>query len=325
MERRTKQSAPAKRETDRGEPLRALIASDEPVSRRELETALLETGIEVMIAEDAEQALDALRNLQSLDFLFLDELLSGTRGTGLAERLRADERWQQMLTVLLASDQDSGASRRALSLGIDDCLCKPFNPDELRLRLKLWKRLREFSLQVNSLASHDQVTGLYSHGLILETAQHELDRAAREQMPLSVLLTDIDHLRQINEQYGHQMGDKVLAEVAHRMAIALRSYDLTGRYGGEEFLTVLPRCGRANAIEVGERIRRAVEAEAFRIDRIRMDVTVSIGVATTTGDERVAARSIIRAADHALYKAKREGRNRVELAVSLKTWAGQSN
>src|SRR5690606_6138085 len=98
-----------------------------------------------------------------------------------------------------------------------------------------------------------------------------------------------------------------------------------GRYGGEEFLTVLPRCGRANAIEVGERIRRAMLAEPFEIDRLRLDVTVSVGIATSLGDEQVSARKIIRAADHALYKAKREGRNRVEMAVSLKTWAGRSN
>lgn len=325
MERRSKQTAVTGSEPEKPPHLRALIASDEPVTRRELETALLDAGVEVLSVEDGGQALEALRDLQSMDFLFLDELMSGQRGTDLAERLRSDERWRQSVMVLLATDQDSGVLRRALSLGVDDCLYKPLSPDELRLRLKVWKKLRELSSMVTSIASHDQVTGLYSHGLILETAQHELDRAAREQTPLSILMTDIDHLRQINDQYGHQMGDKVLAEIAKRMKVALRSYDLTGRYGGEEFLTVLPRCGRANAIEVGERIRKAVAAEPFRIDRIRLDVTVSIGVATTMGDERVPARRIIRAADHALYKAKREGRNRVELAVSLKTWAGQSN
>src|SRR5690606_1127397 len=194
------------------------------------------------------------------------------------------------------------AWRRARTVGADDALSKPVRIEELALRLGLWRRFQALKQLADSGASHDQVTGLYSHGLILETAQHELDRTAREEMPLSVLLTDVDHLRQVNDAYGHQMGDTVLAEVARRLKVALRSYDLSGRYGGEEFLTVLPRCGRANAIEVGERVRRAVMAGPFEIDRLKLDVTVSIGVATAMGDEHVHARKIIRAADHALYK-----------------------
>ncbi|HEX6927848.1 MAG TPA: diguanylate cyclase [Gammaproteobacteria bacterium] len=306
------------------EDIRALVACDEPVTRRELEQAFLDGGIEVLCLKDGREALENLRNMDVPQIAVFDGLMPGMDGAKLAERLRTDERFKSLFIVLLTQESDTGAWRRARNAGADDALSKPIRADELALRLELWKRFQALKQLADSGASHDQVTGLYSHGLILETAQHELDRTAREEMPLSVLLTDVDHLRQVNDAYGHQMGDKVLAEVARRLKVTLRSYDLSGRYGGEEFLTVLPRCGRANAIEVGERVRRAMLAGPFEIDRLKLDVTVSIGVATTMGDEHVPARKIIRAADHALYKAKREGRNRVEMAVSLKTWAGRS-
>lgn len=304
--------------------LRALLACDEPVTCHEVEQAFLDNGIEVARSRNDRETLASLRTDEPPQFVVIDAMLPGIDGIAMAERIRADERFQSLFIVLLTPESDSNAWRRARKAGADDALTKPVRAHEIALRLDLWKRFHALRKLADGGASHDQVTGLYSHGLILETAQHELDRAAREEMPLSILLTDVDHLRNINEAFGHQMGDKVLAEVARRVQVALRSYDLSGRYGGEEFLTVLPRCGRANAIEVGERVRRAVAATPFEIDRLKMDVTVSVGVATTMGDEHVAARKMIRAADHALYKAKREGRNRVEMAVSLKTWAGRS-
>lgn len=306
------------------EGMRALVACDEPVTARAVEQCFLDEGMEVLRVKDGREALDSVRNSDVPQFAVLDALLPKLDGAGVIERLRNDERYKSMFIVMLTQESDSNAWRRARKVGADDALGKPVAPDQLALRIDLWKRFQALQQAASNGASHDHVTGLYSHGLILETAQHELDRAAREEMPLSVLLTDVDHLRQVNDAYGHQMGDKVLGEVARRLQIALRSYDLSGRYGGEEFLTVLPRCGRANAIEVGERVRKAVMAEPFVIDRLKLDVTVSVGVATTMGDEHVPARKIIRAADHALYKAKREGRNRVEMAVSLKTWAGRS-
>ncbi|MDX1454219.1 MAG: diguanylate cyclase [Gammaproteobacteria bacterium] len=304
---------------------KALIASDEPHTRRELETALLTAGFQTLSVDSTDEAIDALDALPSMEIILVDELLRGKGAAHLFEHLAKSAVFENTIKILINSQVDNDHARKALALSVDDCIAKPIQADELKLRLALWKKLGELAGKVATVASHDQVTGLYSHGLILETAQHELDRAARDETPLSVLLTDIDNLRQINEHFGHQMGDKVLSSVAQRLKVALRSYDLSGRFGGEEFLTVLPRCGRANAMEVGERVRRAVAAEPFLIDSIKMNVTVSVGVATTMGDERVAARRIIRAADHALYKAKREGRNRVEMAVSLKTWAGQSN
>jgi diguanylate cyclase (GGDEF)-like protein len=304
--------------------MRILIASEDAVATGSLEKLAGQAGMDVVSLSSGRDVLGQLRAKSAPDLVILDWLLPGSSGLELVERMRADDRWRNAIIVLLAHDSDSAAMRQASQCGADDCIRKPLNDNELSLHFNLWHKLARLQQTVNQGSSHDAVTGLYSHGLVLETAQHELDRSIREETPLSMIMTDIDNLRQVNDKYGHQMGDKVLAGVAEQMRIALRSYDLSGRYGGEEFLTVLPRCGRANALEVGERIRRAIAAEPFRIDSITLPVTVSLGVVTTMGDEDVTARKMIRAADHALFKAKREGRNRVEMAVSLKTWAGRS-
>ncbi|HLU61551.1 MAG TPA: diguanylate cyclase [Gammaproteobacteria bacterium] len=286
-----------------------------------LEEALREDGLETRRVTSMDEAVTAFGGRDNPALVLVDWNSCELDREKLLAQLRAAERPLLLVALLNGGDGVQEAQR----LGVDDVLRLPAADAEMALRFSLWRRVLALQQAACAGASHDALTGLYSHGLIQEATQHELDRSVREGMPVSVLLTDIDHLRQINETYGHQMGDKVLAEAARRLRVALRSYDLSGRYGGEEFLTVLPRCGRANAIEVGERIRRAMLAEPFEIDRLRLDVTVSVGIATSLGDEQVSARKIIRAADHALYKAKREGRNRVEMAVSLKTWAGRSN
>lgn len=304
--------------------MRILIASEDPSAIHALEKLAGATDMDVVRVGTGRDVLEQMRSRTCPDLVVLDWLLTGCNGLELVERMRRDDRWSKAIIVLLSHESDSAAMRQARRQGADDCITRPFADDELQLRFDIWMKLCRLQATVNQGTSHDAVTGLYSHGLVVETAQHELDRAIREETPLSMVMTDIDHLRQINDTYGHQMGDKVLAIVAEKMRIALRSYDLSGRYGGEEFLTVLPRCGRANALEVGERIRRAVAAEPLDIDSINLPVTVSIGVVTTMGDEDVSARKMIRAADHALFKAKREGRNRVEMAVSLKTFAGRS-
>ena len=304
--------------------MRILLACQDPVTTPLLERLALESEMDILQVASASDVLELVRTRRPVDLVIVDWLLPGLNGVELVERLRRDDQWSRSVLVLLGNDADETVMRQARRAGADDCLLRPASEDMVRLRFDIWVKLCRLQQTVSQGTSHDAVTGLYSHGLVLETAQHELDRAIREETPLSMVMTDIDNLRQINDTYGHQMGDKVLARVAERMRIALRSYDLSGRYGGEEFLTVLPRCGRANALEVGERIRRAVAAEPMEIDSIKLPVTVSIGVVTTMGDEDVSARKMIRAADHALFKAKREGRNRVEMAVSLKTWAGRS-
>jgi diguanylate cyclase (GGDEF)-like protein len=159
-------------------------------------------------------------------------------------------------------------------------------------------------------ATHDDLTGLWNRGMILERLTHEVSRARREHTPLSVAMADLDHFKQINDTHGHAAGDAVLRYAAHRLRDTLRDYDCLGRYGGEEFLLVVPKCDAAAAIDTAERLRAAVAVACVPFGSSSIPVTVSVGVASTdaVGYDEAA---LMRAADAALYEAKAGGRNRV--------------
>ncbi|WP_263408154.1 GGDEF domain-containing protein [Terriglobus tenax] len=157
-------------------------------------------------------------------------------------------------------------------------------------------------------AEHDGLTGLWNHRFIVERLRQEMDRSLREGMQLSVALIDVDHFKKINDSYGHMAGDVVLREISAIFMRSLRSYDSVGRYGGEEFLLILPNCGIEAALGRAEQLRMAVESECFMDGETQLQVTASFGVASPARDD-CDAEAVIRAVDEALYKAKSNGRN----------------
>jgi diguanylate cyclase (GGDEF)-like protein len=163
-------------------------------------------------------------------------------------------------------------------------------------------------------ATHDSLTGLLNRAAILDVLQTELARASRESQPVSVLMVDLDHFKRINDHLGHQAGDTVLREAARRMASAIRRYDSIGRYGGEEFLVILPGCTSEGALAQAERLRLAVGAEPIDLGRQSVSVTCSLGCACCTDAQSGTSDSLVREADGALYGAKEGGRNRIVVA-----------
>jgi diguanylate cyclase (GGDEF)-like protein len=160
-------------------------------------------------------------------------------------------------------------------------------------------------------ATHDFLSGIFNRAAIINILNREASRCQREGQPLSVLIADVDHFKVINDTYGHLVGDQVIKLIVLRMAIALRSYDSVGRFGGEEFLIVVPNCGEGEAVVVAERLRIGIAGEKFVIGQLAIPVSVSVGVSTRTN----AAQDVdwtLQVADSALYEAKRKGRNRVE-------------
>jgi diguanylate cyclase (GGDEF)-like protein/PAS domain S-box-containing protein len=162
------------------------------------------------------------------------------------------------------------------------------------------------------LARHDGLTGIYNRRAIMEIIQTEWSRHVRDRSPLSIVFADLDHFKNINDTFGHQAGDDVLREVAKRIVHILRPYDAFGRYGGEEFLIVLPACDAQGALEVAERVREAVGAKKILTSDVEIASSVSIGVATTSNDAANSIDQLLKRADAALYRAKAGGRNRVE-------------
>jgi diguanylate cyclase (GGDEF)-like protein len=299
--------------------LKILVADDSVVSRRLLEETLQRLGYEVVLAADGHRALDILMLPDGPRLAVVDWMMPGLDGLEVCRRVRQRTAPYAYLILLTARDRQEDVLA-GLDAGADDFLTKPFDAVELRARLRSGERVLELQealfAAVEALrhqATRDALTGLFNRGLILDGLARELHRADREEKALSVVIADVDHFKRVNDTHGHLAGDAVLRQIAERMRLVLRGYDLIGRYGGEEFLAVLPGCDLARAVQVAERMREAVAAEPVDAMGSPVPVTVSLGVASAarTGTDAFA---LIKAADDALYRAKARGRNSVETA-----------
>lgn len=297
--------------------MKILIADDDPVSRRVLEAALLRLGHEPVSAVDGTSALAALAAADAPRLAILDWMMPDVDGLTVCRTIRRNPGPYTYVILLTARHQPEDLVQ-ALDAGADDYLTKPLNRVELRARLQSGERvvaLQEDLLRTQAalthLATHDRLTGLWNRGRVVDELTRELSRARREKAPLSVAMVDLDHFKAINDTHGHAAGDAVLQQIGARMKAVLRVTDVVGRYGGEEFLLVMPRSDLAGAREVAERLRAAVERETIRCGSVDLQVTVTVGVASTALVGFDAA-LLVQASDEALYRGKAAGRNRVE-------------
>ena len=220
---------------------------------------------------------------------------------------------------MIAEAEDNARLLRGLEIGVNDYLVRPVDKNELlaRVRTQIRKkryteRLRDnFQLSME-LAITDSLTGLHNRRYMESHLGTLVDEAAARGKPLSLLIMDIDYFKSINDSFGHDAGDDVLREFATRVRKSIRGIDLACRYGGEEFVVVMPETDMAVAAVVAERIRRRIACESFPIQKGSgtIDVTISIGIAGLAAAAD-SAETILKRADQALYRAKRDGRNRV--------------
>ncbi len=301
--------------------MKVLIAEDDVVSRRLLESSLTRWGYEVVVASDGLEASRLLLVPDAPKLAVLDWLMPGIDGAQLCEDIRRQKPEPYTYIIMLTSKQSKEDVIRGLEAGADDYVCKPFDPSELKVRLRTGKRILYLQDELigarealRDLATRDQLTKLWNRATILSIIGHELARAQREDSSLVVLLGDVDCFKQINDTYGHPTGDEVLRSIAQAMTEVLRPYDSVGRYGGEEFLALLPGCVRENSASHAERVRMAVNRLQIETADCVIRQTISLGVAVADRDTRPSAHELIVAADAALYEAKRAGRNCVVVA-----------
>jgi two-component system cell cycle response regulator len=303
--------------------VKILVADDDAISRELVVRLLRKRDYEVVSAADGRAALEILRGEGAPRLALLDWMMPLMDGPQVCRELRQNPHGAYVYLVLLTSKQDKQHVVEGLESGADDYLTKPFDLEELMARLRAGTRVLDLEDNLVKArdvlrfkASHDDLTGVWNRGAVLELLQREVWRTEREGSSLAVMLVDLDHFKNVNDTLGHASGDDVLRETARRISQAVRSYDFVGRYGGEEFLILLPGCDRAAAEERAERLTAAVNESPIETTGGQTRMTLSAGVISTVDAPGCDSLALLRAADAALYRAKAAGRNRVELAIS---------
>ena len=304
--------------------MKILIADDDAMSRRLLQSTLERAGYAVTAVDNGAAAARALCETHGPRLALLDWVMPGLDGPAVIRRVREHREQPYVHMILLTSKQSKKDIVEGLDSGADDYLTKPFDPQELKARLRtgerilmLEDRLVEAREEMRFRATHDALTSLWNRGMLEELLSRELARARRDEQRacLSLILGDIDHFKKVNDTWGHAAGDAVLREIAARFLASVRGYDTVSRYGGEEFLILLPGCDLACTGVRAEQIRMAIESRPVMTEKGAVPVTISLGVALSSHWQNLDGEGLIREADAALYHAKHAGRNCAVLAT----------
>lgn len=301
--------------------MQILVVDDDPLTLHMVVYRLRQWGHDVISCTDGGSAWKVLEQGNVPNVVILDWVMPGINGPELCRKIRGRKDCPYMYIVMLTARNNPEDLIAGLDAGADDYLTKPFHLGELDARLRAGKRIVDLQNELISAretlriqAMLDPLTQILNHGAIVDLLLREIDRAHREHQPLSLILADLDGFKAVNDSYGHVAGDQVLIEVARRMRLCMRSYDALGRYGGEEFLMVLPNSDAAQAVRLAERVRMAISHEPFRVQNVDLTVTLSQGVTTWTDPCPIPIERLIQCADGVLYLVKNSGRNGVEFA-----------
>jgi two-component system, cell cycle response regulator len=300
-----------------------LIAEDDPVSRRLLEVFLTRWGYQVEVATSGTQALELLEQADAPRLAVLDWMMPGLEGVQVCRKIRERKDRPYTYILLLSARGQKEDMLVGLGSGADDYLTKPFDAQELRARLHVGRRILQLQDGLMAAgeellfrATHDSLTGISNRGMVLDALRRERSRQVRGGGSFGIILLDVDHFKYVNDTHGHQCGDAVLQEVTRIMTASVRAYDTVGRYGGEEFLIVVPTADAASVFGLSERIRNTIESKPVATDAGEISITVSLGLAVSTDVAPLDPEIMLSTADTALYRAKEGGRNRSEMGIS---------
>ena len=300
--------------------VRVLVAEDDPVSRHRLHSALGSWGYEVTSVVDGHEALREVARPDPPHIAILDWSMPRIDGLQVCRAIRETAAGQYVYIVLLTSHDRDDDVLEGFDAGADDYITKPFDTRQLKARVRsgarivrLQQQLIAAREQLREKAMHDPLTGLLTRGAFFEICDGEIARASRKNHPLALVMADLDHFKEINDQHGHLVGDEVLREAAKRLRATFRRGDSVGRYGGEEFVALAVGCLMHDAVALAERFRENIGRTPFETSVGPIDVTTSVGLAVIPGLDT--SRELFKAADEALYRAKAAGRNTVACAA----------
>lgn len=314
--------------------MRVLIADDSLMSRRLLRSTLERWGYEVVVAEDGQQAWTILSGEDPPPVAILDWVMPGLTGIEICKKVRETRREPYTYILLLTAKKTTEETVEGMESGADDYIAKPFHELELQVRLRAGKRIVDLQMdllnareELRERAEKDLLTLLPNRSAIQGILDQEISRCHRDRRPLGVVVLDLDHFKSINDTYGHFAGDAVLRETAQRFRANMRAYDRIGRYGGEEFLVVLPNSDLEQTVHQADRMRMILAGRPMYVDGRELTVTASFGVTASDEMERTSD-EYVRVADEALYLAKNAGRNRVsklQIGEAISNHAGRRN
>lgn len=296
--------------------MKILIAEDDTISRRLLESFLRKWGYDVLVASDGAEAWEAMHEPEAPNLVISDWMMPNMDGLELCGNIRAMEKSGYTYFIILTAKGRKEDVIEGLEAGADDFLIKPFDQEELKYRVKIGERIIRLEHRILELAGTDALTGVLNRRAFIERTEMEIHRLQRASRPLSLILTDIDYFKKVNDTYGHQLGDLVLQRFSEELSESVRPYDFVGRYGGEEFVICLPDANGLQSRSIAERMRKKVEEMKIipPDDPQSSNITASFGVASYRLESEDSLDSLTGRADKAMYRAKRGGRNRVCVA-----------
>jgi two-component system cell cycle response regulator len=304
-------------ETSAPRPGRVLVVEDDRVTREYVAGLLRGAGLDVQTLDSGSPAVDLARN-HKVDLVLLDVVMPGVSGIDVCRMIKSVTTHSFVPVILVTAKSDTTSRVEGLRIGADDYVCKPFDERELLARVEGMLRIKHMHDEVakaksrlQELAVRDDLTGLFNFRYLHTRLHEEFKRAERYREPLACAMIDVDGFKSFNDQYGHEVGDVVIRQVAERLTEALREIDVVARYGGDEFLIILPSTHFSGALTVADRTWRSVGERPFLVGDRELKVTCSIGVALYPSRDVGSKDELLRAADAALYQAKDDGRNRI--------------
>ena len=293
---------------EQSEPYRILIVDDDADLAARYSLVLRNSQMLVQTLSDPSQLFDTLHTFNP-EVLLLDVNMPLCSGPELAQMIRLNDEWLRLTIIYLSAETDINRQMAALLKAGDDFITKPISDNALIAAVfSHAQRARSLSTAL----SRDSLTGLLKHADIKEQVLLEAQRAQRSGKPTSVVMLDLDHFKQVNDRFGHAAGDNVIRSLANLLRQRLRRIDSLGRYGGEEFVAVLPECSAGQAKVIFDEIRQRFAALTFHASAGTFSVSLSAGICETV--DGLAPGTLLERADQALYAAKRDGRNQVRIA-----------
>ena len=297
-------------DTEQGNSPLVLIVDDHPDNVEVLQARLKALGYRTLCAADGETALKMVASSPP-DLILLDVMMPHMDGNEVARRIKADKSLP-FIPIIMQTALDSTQSKVVgLDSGADDYVTKPINYAELQARMGAALRVKALQDRISEMAITDGLTGLYNRRHLDERLDEMFEHSARLHEPLAVVMFDIDHFKKVNDTHGHQVGDLVLTQFAQLLKHAARDIDRIGRYGGEEFMVLLPGTVLDAGVTFAKRARQEVETHQFEYEGGVLACSISAGVAGYPNPRIHTRQQLVKAADDALYVAKTTGRNRV--------------